>query len=87
MTEPELFHIAAKEFIRIFGRKYLHDNNRTSCTAEGIIANNTYMLFLGIKGSKDLPDRKATPKGWVVYGLIHLDTNTGEIKKLEYQLE
>lgn len=87
MTEEELFHIAVNEFIRVFGRKYLQDNYYNTCRAEGIIANNTYQLFLGIKDSDELPDRKATAKGWVVYGLIYLDANTGKVKKLEYQLE
>ena len=82
-----LRRIAVEELIRVFGRKYLEETNSISCTAEGMVTDDTYMLFLGIKGRKDLPDRKATPDGWVVYGQVFLDANTGEVKKFEYELE
>ena len=82
-----LRRIAVEELIRVFGRKYLEETNSISCTAEGMVTDDTYQLFLGIKDSDDLPGRKATPKGWVVYGLIFLDANTGEVKKFEYELE
>ena len=79
--------IAVDELIRVFGRKYLQDTYHISCTSEGMVTDDTYQLFLGIKDSDDLPGRKATPKGWVVYGLIFLDANTGAVKKFEYELE
>lgn len=83
----DLRRIAVDEFVRVFGYKYLQETDRGSCTAEGMVTEDTYQLFLGIKDSDDLPGRKATPKGWVVYGLIFLDANTGAVKKFEYELE
>ena len=87
IDEKVLFEMAVDEMIRVFGRKYLQDNYRNTCRAAGMVTDDTYQLFLGIKDSDELPDRKATAKGWVVYGLIYLDANTGKVKKLEYQLE
>ena len=87
LDERTLMRMATEEFIKVFGRKYLQDNYYNTCKAYGIIDENTYQLFIGIKGSKDLPDRKANEKGWVVYGLVWLDTTTGEKKKFEYALE
>ena len=87
LDEKILRRIAVDELIRVFGRKYLQDTFKISCTAEGMVTDDTYQLFLGIKGSDDLPGRKATEKGWVVYGLVLLDANTGAVKKFDYALE
>ena len=87
LNENDLMKIALTELIRIFGRKYLQDTHKDTCRAYGMVNESTYMLFLGIKGSKDLPHRKATDKGWVVYGKILLDAITGKVKNTEYVLE
>lgn len=87
MDEKALRKIAVDKLIHTFGRKYLQDTFSISCTAEGMVTDDTYQFFLGIKGSKDLPERKANDKGWVVYGLVYLDANTGEVKKFDYALE
>lgn len=87
MSENKLIEIASSEIARIFGKKYLKDNYDDSCIAAGFIQGKIYQLFIGIKSKKDLPDRKANKKGWVVYGLIWLDALTGELVKKEYVLE
>ena len=87
LTEKELFCRATDELIRVFGRKYLQDNYRNTCKAYGMVNDDTYQLFIGIKGSKDLPRRKANEKGWVVYGVAFIDANTGELKSIEYEVE
>ena len=48
---------------------------------------DTYQLFVGVKGEKDLPGRKATLKDWVVYALVYVDAQTGEVKQFNYVLE
>lgn len=87
LDEKALRRIAVDELIRVFGRKYLQDTFKISCTAEGMVTDDMYQLFLGIKDSDDLPGRKATEKGWGVYGLVLLDANTGSVKKFDYALE
>ena len=87
LTEKVLFKKAAAELIKVFGKSYLRENLKDSCQAYGFIGENLYQLFVGIKSSDDLPDRKANEKGWVVFGLVFLDTLTGTVKKLEYGLE
>ncbi|MBP3633488.1 MAG: hypothetical protein J6J43_02815 [Oscillospiraceae bacterium] len=87
LEQKELRRIAVNEIVRVFGLKYLQETDKMSCTSEGMVTDDTYQLFLGIKGSKDLPGRKATEKGWVVYGLIRVDAYTGVIKSFEYELE
>lgn len=87
LTEKELRRRAVDELIRVFGRKYLQDNFKNTCQAYGMVNDDTYQLFIGIKGSKDLPHRKANAKGWVVYGIVFIDANTGEVKSIEYELE
>ena len=78
---------AAKELVRIFGKEYIQENYKKTCFANGIIYDNTYMLFAGIKDSDELPNREATDKGWVVYAKILLNATTGEIIETEYVLE
>ena len=87
LTEKELRRRAVDELIRVFGRKYLQDNFKNTCQAYGMVNDDTYQLFIGIKGSKDLPHRKANAKGWVFYGVAFIDANTGELKSIEYELE
>ncbi len=87
LSERELTEIAAKELIRIFGRKYLRDTYAGTCVAHGFPDNHVFMLFLGIKGSKDLPGRKADSHGWVVYGKVLVNAETGEIQETDYALE
>ena len=82
-----LFERAMAEIISIFGKEYLRANYENTCQASGIIGGNTYQLFVGIKGSKDLPERQANEKGWVVYAKILLDAATGKVKQTEYVLE
>lgn len=87
LSERLLMKKATEELVGVFGRKYLQENYENTCKAYGMVDDNTYQLFVGIKGSKDLPHRKADEKGWVVYGLVFVDANTGKTKKLEYVLE
>ena len=87
LTEKELRRRAVDELIRVFGRKYLQDNFKNTCQAYGMVNDDTYQLFIGIKGFDDLPHRKANAKGWVVYGVAFIDANTGELKRIEYELE
>lgn len=87
LDEKALTRIATKELVSIFGKEYLRSNYRNTCRAWGMIADHTYMLFVGIKDSEDLPDREANGHGWVVYGKVLVDALTGEIKSTEYSLE
>ena len=87
LDEKTLTRIATKELISIFGREYLQSNFYNTCKTYGIVADQTYMLFVGIKDSEDLPDREANDHGWVVYGKVLVDALTGEIKSTEYSLE
>lgn len=83
-----LMRIATAELIRVFGKEYLRSNYFNTCQAQGIInGGQTFQLFVGIKGSKDLPNRKANDHGWVVYGKVLVDAITGKIKSTEYVLE
>lgn len=87
MKEAQLSKIAVKEIVDIFGKAYLKENINNTCKAQGMMDDNTYMLFVGLKGSKDLPKRKANDHGWVVYGKVLVDATTGKIKEKEYVLE
>lgn len=87
LDERTLMQTATNELISLFGKEYLKNNYNNTCKAYGMVDDQTFQLFVGIKGSKDLPDRKATDKGWVVYGKILLDANTGKTKNKEYVLE
>ncbi len=88
LSEQELLVIALKKMVSIFGAEYFKQNCMDCCVAYGYWDDNKkYMLFLGVKDEDELPNRKATPKGWVVYAEVVLDTTTGEIWKLDYALE
>lgn len=86
-NKQALMKIATSQLVNVFGRKYLQDNYSNMCKAYGMIDDQTFQLFVGIKDSKDLPDRKATEKGWVVFGKVLIDAITGETKNIEYALE
>lgn len=87
LETKELVRIAAGELIRVFGKQYLRDTYVGTCHAEGMVDDETFMFFLGIKGEEELPGRKANDHGWVVYGEVLVDAFTGEVKKLDYALE
>lgn len=86
LTEPEAMHIATCKAISIFGKQYLRDNYETMCRAYGSLDDN-YRLFIGIKDSQDLPGRKATSKGWVVYCDILVSMKDGSVVAADYVLE
>lgn len=87
LNERTLMQRAMDKLIDLFGKEYLKNNYKNTCRAFGMVDDQTFQLFVGIKDSDDLPNRKATDKGWVVYGKILLDANTGTIKNTEYVLE
>ena len=83
-----LTQIATNKLIEIFGRKYLRDNYANTCKASGMVADNVFQLFVGIKSDDELPGRKAYDHhGWVVFGKILVNAITGEIVNVEYALE
>lgn len=86
-NEKTLMKMATNQLIDVFGRKYLQDNYSNMCKAYGMIDDQTFQLFVGIKDSKDLPGRKATEKGWVVFGKVLIDAITGKTKNINYVLE
>lgn len=87
LTTKELFKIATNELIKLFGKEYLKANFENTCQSSGMIGKETFFFFVGIKDSKDLPNRKANDKGWVVYAKILVDAVTGDIKQKDYVLE
>ena len=87
MEEKELVKVATKKIIELFGRKYLQDTYDGSCTAYGMVDDDTFLFFLGIKGDYELPDREANDHGWVVYAKVLIDKATGMIKDVDYVLE
>ena len=87
LDTKDLERIAVKEFVNIFGKAYLKENCKIGCRAYGMINDRTYMEFLGFKGTKELPNRKANEKGWVVYGKLLIDAFTGKVIEKDYSLE
>lgn len=88
LEQKALMRIATDKLIDIFGRKYLQDNYANICKAYGMVNDDTFQLFVGIKSDDDLPKRKAYDHhGWVVFGKVLVDVNTGEIINTEYVLE
>jgi len=87
LNAQELMKKAVGELVKVFGKEYLRKYYEQTCKCFGICDDDTYMLFVGIRGSKDLPNRKANEKGWVVYGKVLLDAHNGELKDIEYVLE
>jgi len=87
LDKETLFKLAMREVRVIFGRQYLQDNYEGTCTAAGMPTDETYQLFVGIKTKRDLPDREANDKGWVVYAKVVLDAMTGKVVDIEYARE
>lgn len=88
LDRKSLAQIATNKLIEIFGRKYLQDNYANTCKASGMVADNVFQLFVGIKSDDDLPGRKAYDHhGWVVFGKVLVNAITGEIVDTEYVLE
>ena len=77
MSESKLEKIATDLVLTVFTHEYLVENG--ACRARGFVDDDTYQFFIGVKGEQDLPGRKATLKDWVVYAVVWLDANTGEI--------
>ena len=87
LSEHELMKRACNELIKVFGREYLQENYEETLVARGMSDSDTFMLFVGIKDSEDLPEHPVTKKGWTVYGHVRLDANTGLLKSIDYMLE
>ena len=87
LSEKQLMKRACEELINVFGKEYLQKNYERTLKAQGLCDADTFMLFVGIKDHEDLPDRKVSEKGWVVYGKVLLDAHSGELKEIEYALE
>ena len=87
LSTKELMKKACSEFVKVFGKEYLQKNYEKTLEGHGIVGDDKFMMFLGLKDSEDLPDREANDKGWVVYGKVLLDAYTGELKEFEYALE
>ena len=79
LDETEIMRCAMNEMISAFGKKYLQENFENICKADGFLDNGkVFQLFLGIKTKDDLPNKEYDFKGWVVYGIVRIDTETGE---------
>ena len=88
LSERQSAKIAIDCVRGIFGSRYLQENRAGTCLTHGYWPeSNEYMLFLGIKDSRDLPNHPKTPKGWTVFAEVWIDTVTGTIKKMTYQTE
>lgn len=87
LAEDFLYNRAMGAVEYLFGLEYLNENRDEICLSYGIVQDNKFLLFVGIKTSDDYPNREATPDGWVVYARIYLDAETGEYVSSEYTLE
>ena len=87
LNDRDLMKLACRELARVFGRKYLQEHYEGTLEGHGMIDDDTFMLFVGIKTTKDLPGHPATDKGWTVYGRVLLDAHTGALKSIDYLLE
>lgn len=86
-TEKELMRIATGKLIDIFGKQYLRDNYTNTIKSYGMLDDNIFALFVGIKSDDDLPGRKAERHGWVVYGQVNVNATTGKVLNTVYALE
>lgn len=84
LTDEQLAQIAIREIRSIFEPDYLRANRVGSVMAHGMVDDDTYMLFVGIKDSHELPDHKASEKGWTVYADIRINANSGEVISRDY---
>lgn len=87
LNEKDLMRIATRKLIDIFGKQYLRDNYTNIIKSYGMIDNNIFGLFVGIKSDDDLPGRKAERHGWVVYGQVNVNATTGKVINSAYALE
>lgn len=87
LDRKKLVQIATEKLIEIFGKKYLRDNYTNTIKSTGMIDDNTFALFVGLKSIDDLPGRKADRHGWVVYGQVNVDATTGKVVDTDYALE
>ena len=71
LSDRDLMKLACRELVRVFGRKYLQAHYEGTLEGHGMIDDDTFMLFVGIKTDEDLPDHPATDKGWTVHGRAH----------------
>lgn len=83
----KLEEIATNELIRVFGKEYLQKNYSNTCKSVGAINDSMCLFFIGIKSKKDLPHRQSNLKDWVVYGIVTIDSKSGEIIDTQYELE
>ena len=87
LTEKQLAKIATNAIRDIFGAEYLRNNRTGSILGHGMVDDDTFMVFIGIKDKNDLPKHMANPKGWTVYADVRINANTGDIIHKEYLLE
>lgn len=85
LDERTLSKIALDKIYTWFSEEYLKENH--AVYAYGFVSDTVYQVFVGVKTRKDLPNRKATEKGWVVYGLVFIDALTGKITHEEFEKE
>ena len=83
LNERELTKIASAELVRAYGKEYLQNTYEGSIIATGMVTDDLFMFFLGIKGQDKLPDREADDHGWVVSGTIYINANSGEVVSSE----
>lgn len=87
LTEKEISKIIVDRVKEIFGEEYLRANRDKACTAYGLSGENEYMYFIALKSKSDLPQKKASPKGWTVFADIRVDRTTGKVIKEDFQTE
>lgn len=88
LTKTEAEKMQIRRIQEIFGLDYLRANRLGSCTARGYWPESgESMFFVGIKGSKALPDHKCNQKGWAVYAEIWVNIITGEIIREDFLTE
>jgi len=87
LDERTLKNLAYDELIKVYGLKYLRENYDNTWILHGMFSDGQFMLFAGIKTSKDLPDHPADEKGWVVSANIWLDQETGKLLDIRYTME
>lgn len=87
LDDRTLQKLATEELIKIYGKQYLQENYENTWLGHGRLKDGRYMLFVGIKTSRDLPDHPADDHGWVVSATIWLDQKTGKLLDMEYTKE
>lgn len=87
LAEKQLVKTGVETVRTIFEPEYLRDNRVGTLVGHGMVDDNTFMLFIGIKDKNDLPTHKASEKGWTVYAEIRIDATTGRVISRDYQTE